>query len=331
VPAYVNDCLTHLLRSQRPVVLLDRLATPSELLTWQSSGLRCVTCLLSPSDLSAPHTDFYPPFATKDALHFAIHDLQHLDKFTDPAFYAEQVGFLHRMKPVRAFAATSGGSALAGKELRKDVGHAISDMNANSVHMQDFVTGRWAVAGRRAGAEADPEVGEVLRMLTDGFQGDQRSADDVRKGYRAIGCERLAASAGCGVAEMEAHWPFVVPAGRPIFFRGAGGDKVRVRRAREGEEEASAGWPVWTCKAMPDPAGSFKESEWWVGKEGVGEERCFVTQGAASLILEGGLVVQIQAGDWVVFLKGFAGRWEVDEDIAKRYAYYLEDGGRYNG
>jgi hypothetical protein len=83
-----------------------------------------VTCFCSPAELGAEHRDSYPPCesrpprarlqpfnalqwsvtcllslltvplpsdAVKDALHFALHDLQHMEKFVDEAFFCEQV------------------------------------------------------------------------------------------------------------------------------------------------------------------------------------------------------------------------------------------------
>ncbi|CAK0856243.1 unnamed protein product [Prorocentrum cordatum] len=88
-------------------------------------------------------------------------------------------------------------------------------------------------------------------------------------------------------------------------------------------------WPIWNCPALPDPAGRFEESRWWESRPGVAEERCLVLQGRATLTLPGGEKVVIEAGDWVVFRKGFTCLWEVQEAISKRYGYFAADGSEW--
>ena len=100
LPIFVNTCLVHWGSNLRPLVLMDRAASPKELLLMQSEGRRCVTCYCQPAELGTVYTDSYTPYASKDALHFAVHDLQHMEKFVAPQFYAEQVGFLARMVDV---------------------------------------------------------------------------------------------------------------------------------------------------------------------------------------------------------------------------------------
>ena len=43
VPVFVNKCLVHWAAGLRPLVLMARVATPSELLEMQATGRRCVT------------------------------------------------------------------------------------------------------------------------------------------------------------------------------------------------------------------------------------------------------------------------------------------------
>ena len=79
-----------------------------------------------------------------------------------------------------------------------------------------------------------------------------------------------------------------------------------------------------------EPAGRFQESRWWEARPGVGEERCHVFEGRATLLPEGGgPPVTIGAGDWVSFRKGFACEWIVEEPIAKRYGYFRPDGAEW--
>ena len=104
IPIFVNECLLRWSVGLRPLVLLDRLATPMELLEMQADGRRCVTCFCTQAELGREWVDSYAPFAVKDALHFMIHDLQHMEKFVAPAYYCEQIGFLHKMRAVYAWA-----------------------------------------------------------------------------------------------------------------------------------------------------------------------------------------------------------------------------------
>ena len=86
---------------------------------------------------------------------------------------------------------------------------------------------------------------------------------------------------------------------------------------------ALSSWAEWRCEAYPDSAsGKFEESRWWeaAGREEAEEERCLVTAGRAQLWPRAGGPsgsglagvaagsagpIEISAGDWVVFKRGF--------------------------
>jgi len=148
VPDFVNVCLVSWMAGLRPLVLMDRVATSAELMVMQAGGRRCVTCFCKPDQLGRVYVDSYPPYAAKDALHFMMHDLreaaslpcvcianthtwvvlqffmtEHMEKFVLPSYYCEQVGFLHQMRSVYAWAADS--SVLRDACLRMDIGHVI--------------------------------------------------------------------------------------------------------------------------------------------------------------------------------------------------------------
>lgn len=137
---------------------------------------------------------------------------------------------------------------------------------------------------------------------------------------------------------------------------------LSVERATAVQVEAAAAWPVWSCEAWQPPAaaggcggggaaaaaagagaddgteaaspavGRFQESRWWEARPGVGEERCHVFEGRATLLPQGGgAPVEIGAGDWVTFRVGFQCEWVVTAPISKRYAYYCEDGSEWEG
>lgn len=91
---------------------------------------------------------------------------------------------------------------------------------------------------------------------------------------------------------------------------------------------AMSEWPEWKCDAFPaSSSGRFQESRWWEARERAAEERCLVTAGRASLWPKGGgPPVEIGAGDWATFRKGFLCTWVVHEPIAKRYAYFDASG-----
>lgn len=83
---------------------------------------------------------------------------------------------------------------------------------------------------------------------------------------------------------------------------------------------ATERWPEWRSAPC-----RFQESRWWEasGREQAAEERCLVTEGRASLWPEGGDdAIEIAAGDWVTFKRGFLCEWVVHETIAKKYAYF---------
>jgi uncharacterized cupin superfamily protein len=110
---------------------------------------------------------------------------------------------------------------------------------------------------------------------------------------------------------------------------------VSVTAPTAADAAAARAWPTWSAPAIPDPAGRFKESEWWADRPNVAEERCLVTAGRASLHLAGGDdgscaddIIVIAAGDWVVFRVGFHCEWVVHERITKHYAYFDAAGDR---
>eukprot|EP00931_Biecheleriopsis_adriatica_P034714 TRINITY_DN20035_c0_g1_i1.p1 TRINITY_DN20035_c0_g1~~TRINITY_DN20035_c0_g1_i1.p1 ORF type:complete len:316 (+),score=38.08 TRINITY_DN20035_c0_g1_i1:62-1009(+) len=97
----------------------------------------------------------------------------------------------------------------------------------------------------------------------------------------------------------------------------------------KGQAAACDHWPIWSCPALPDPAGRFQESRWWESRPGVAEERCLILTGKAVLTTPDGHKTVIEAGDWVVFRKGFTCLWEVKDAISKRYGYFCPDGTEY--
>lgn len=57
----------------------------------QCRGERCITLFIKKEEFGMVMKDNYPPYYEHDPLSFAIHDLQHMEKFMDSKFFAEQV------------------------------------------------------------------------------------------------------------------------------------------------------------------------------------------------------------------------------------------------
>jgi hypothetical protein len=83
-------------RGERPVDLLDVIPAADEILARQARGRRCVSLL--EDHVAAAHGDPRHP----DGLRFVLHDLEHLEKFVEPAHHLGQIGFFRAVG--RAFA-----------------------------------------------------------------------------------------------------------------------------------------------------------------------------------------------------------------------------------
>jgi hypothetical protein len=121
------------------VRLLRHCPRPSEVLALQARGWRCVSLLGVEMD-TGRHAD---------GLAFALHDLCHLEKFTDPLHHHAQVGF---------FAAVDHGLASAGwrafeAELDPtwvtDRDYVIADMNGSAVFLLAALKMKLKMAVRR--------------------------------------------------------------------------------------------------------------------------------------------------------------------------------------
>lgn len=150
IPPYVNECIVNWGAGKRPAKLLFYIPTAQEILKLQCEGKRCVTAFITKEGLTAVYKDPYPPFEEKDALRFLLHDLQHMEKFVDPKFYCEQVGFLNDMRKLfdndnDKFIDFSRYT----KQFAEDVDHVISDMNACCIHLFAFFKAKWKLAQLR--------------------------------------------------------------------------------------------------------------------------------------------------------------------------------------
>ncbi len=120
---------------ERDVVLLDRVPAPNEVLAFQAVGRRCVSLL--------------PEGTDRDGLEFALHDLCHLEKFSEPEFFAEQVGFFARLRAAMNGQAWRDFDARYDEAWRRDVEHVAADMNGSAIFLFAALKMKLKMAVRR--------------------------------------------------------------------------------------------------------------------------------------------------------------------------------------
>lgn len=144
VPHPVPRALIGWARGERPVDLFFDVPSPRALLALQARGRRCVS-LLAEGVPTAPH---------EDGLAFAIHDLCHLEKFVDPDFHAEQVGFFalldRALDDPRWEVLTAGFDA----QWEDDRDHVLADMNGSAIFLLLVLKNKLKLAIRRRLAHA---------------------------------------------------------------------------------------------------------------------------------------------------------------------------------
>lgn len=99
---FVNRNMVMWCLGQRPFVLLTHIPTPMEVLRMQAAGKRVVTMFLTKQELMSYHIAKLQYMSgqqqcRKDALDFLVHDLKHMDHFTNTAIMSEQVGFFRAL------------------------------------------------------------------------------------------------------------------------------------------------------------------------------------------------------------------------------------------
>ena len=144
VPSAVARALVAWARGERLVDLLYRVPTPREVVALQARGRRCVS-LLDDGIPTAPHAD---------GLAFALHDLCHLEKFTDPEHYEAQIGFSWLVSR----AMDKPGWAELERDFdplwEADRDHVIADMNRSAVFLLLALKSKLKIAVRRRFARA---------------------------------------------------------------------------------------------------------------------------------------------------------------------------------
>lgn len=187
LPRAANEALVAWAAGRRKVELGFAMPAPRALLAMQARGWRCVSLL--DDDVAPPG----PKAAYGGGgLGFAVHDLCHLEKFSEPEHHAGQVGFfsaLDRGLDAPAFAAIERGFDEAWTDERD---HVLADMNGSPVFLFVVLRNKIKLAVRRRLArdrgepvrrgELDPTEAraydEATELLLDALalEGDVREA-----------------------------------------------------------------------------------------------------------------------------------------------------------
>lgn len=132
---YINNCMVHWAIGARPFHLMTYIPTPIEVLHQQAQGERVVTLFTTLEELSRPHTSKLTymagmPEHARDPLEFLLHDLKHMEHFTDPAIFHEQIGLFASISrinhgKVKTFFVHELGYS---KDLWHELEYVISDM-----------------------------------------------------------------------------------------------------------------------------------------------------------------------------------------------------------
>jgi hypothetical protein len=99
---YVNRSIVCWAYGLRPFYLMFRIPSPLEVLVQQAEGKRVITMFTSKKDLERKHIAmlYYMDGMQnhkKDSLEFLLHDMKHMEHFTDASIHYEQVGFFRCM------------------------------------------------------------------------------------------------------------------------------------------------------------------------------------------------------------------------------------------
>ena len=99
---YVNRSIVCWSYGLRPFHLMFRIPSPLEVLLQQADGKRVITMFITMKDLERKHIAmlYYMDGMqnhAKDSLEFLLHDMKHMEHFTDDSIHYEQVGFFKCM------------------------------------------------------------------------------------------------------------------------------------------------------------------------------------------------------------------------------------------
>lgn len=152
---YINKFMVSWYKGQRPVKLLDYVPTPYEVLTQQANGERVVTMFKTIEELSRPHTSKLTYMSgmkehSRDPLEFLLHDVRHMEHFTNADSHEEQVGFFHCLFQINHGKIKKYFLDVLGyeKTLWFELEYVISDMNCFSIHLLRYLHAKWFAACR---------------------------------------------------------------------------------------------------------------------------------------------------------------------------------------
>ncbi|CAE7420739.1 unnamed protein product [Symbiodinium microadriaticum] len=142
--------------------MYSRIPTPMEVLRMQAAGERVVTMFLTKEELSSFHVAKLhymsgQQLCAKDAVDFLVHDLHHMDHFTDPSTRDEQVGFFRAIlgigsgRPKQFFRSLFPEDDYIWFELE----YLVSDMNCYVPHLMKYLLAKLINAVKRKYVAAD--------------------------------------------------------------------------------------------------------------------------------------------------------------------------------
>jgi hypothetical protein len=130
-------------RGRRPVDVLGEIPRAHEVLARQARGRRCVS--LIDDACAAAHGDPRHP----DGLSFLLHDLEHLEKFVDPAHHRGQVGFFRAVARALDDPSFRALEADFDATWAADRDYVISDMNGSAIFLFSVLKMKVNMATRR--------------------------------------------------------------------------------------------------------------------------------------------------------------------------------------
>jgi len=134
--------LTGWLQNRYPLILLNRIPSPHEMLKIQCQGQRYVTLL------EGPEWEETPIGRHRGALEFLLHDLEHAHKFFgNKDCHVGQLRFFQILD--RCYQQGWFDSYIIDKQFRADFHYLISDMNSHPVHLLKFLKAIVLNAGLR--------------------------------------------------------------------------------------------------------------------------------------------------------------------------------------
>lgn len=132
VIANAQTAMRKILDGEWSAKILFHIPTPLEVLEYQCQGLRVVTLLWKKDRV------LQPVLEKDNALHFMLHDLEHLYKFEfDPALKIQQIDFARKIKA--AFESGHYLDFLKDPDFQKKFDYLASDMNTHPLHGLKFM------------------------------------------------------------------------------------------------------------------------------------------------------------------------------------------------